>query len=253
MPRNKKTQDGKQSHALMYTLIILLVLAVWLAIFAFAIKLDMFGVGRTLRPVLQDVPVLNLVLPELSDAEIAEENNYPYSSLKDAIERIKELENLLSQEQDSTTDAESKIASLKAEIERLKVFEDNQLAFEKRVEEFDEKVVFSDDAIDIEEYKKYYEEINPDNAAKIYEKVVKQLQYDKSILDHVERFRKMKPKDAAAVLQEMTGDTESVAKILKSMESKYSSLILAEMDPVYAAKITKKILDMDAEMLENMQ
>ena len=158
MPKKNKTQDGKKSHALMYTLIIILVLAVWLAIFAFATKLDMFGMGQYLRPMLEDVPVLNRILPELSEAEIADRNNYPYSSLKEAIARIQELETQLAEERDKSKETTASIESLQAEIDRLKVFEENQLEFEQRVKEFDEKVVFSDDAIDIEEYKKYYEQ-----------------------------------------------------------------------------------------------
>ena len=61
-------------------------------------------------------------------------------------------------------DENSQIAELQAEIDRLKVFEKNQLEFEKRVEEFDKNVVFAEAAPDIEEYKKYYEEINPATA-----------------------------------------------------------------------------------------
>ncbi len=34
-------------------------------------------------------------------------------------------------------------------------------------------------APDIEEYKKWYEEINPDNAASLYEQVVERIQFSK--------------------------------------------------------------------------
>ncbi len=44
---------------------------------------------------------------------------------------------------------------------------------------------------------------------------------------------------AAAILEEMTGDTNLVAKILNCMTSKQRGAVLAAMDPVYAAKITK--------------
>lgn len=38
--------------------------------------------------------------------------------------------------------------------------------------------------------------------------------------------------------REMTGDTNLVSDILLSMTSKQRAAILAEMDPVYAAKLT---------------
>ena len=37
----------------------------------------------------------------------------------------------------------------------------------------------------------------------------------------------------------MTGDTNLVSQILQCMTSKQRAAVLAEMDPVYAAKITK--------------
>mgnify|MGYP007067313021 FL=1 len=69
------------------------------------------------------------------------------------------------------------IAQLKAEVERLKVYEDNQENFLKQKEEFDREVVFTDNAPDIEEYKKWYEQISPDNAAQIYKEVCEKIQY----------------------------------------------------------------------------
>ena len=61
----------------------------------------------------------------------------------------------------------------------------------------------------------------------------------------------MDPKAAAKILETMTADVESVAKILLAMKPKESASILAEMDHVLAAKITKKMLDMDEERLSS--
>ena len=49
--------------------------------FALLVKLDIGGFGTTLRPLLKDVPIVNKVLPVLTDEELAEEENYPYDSL----------------------------------------------------------------------------------------------------------------------------------------------------------------------------
>ncbi len=257
MPKNVKRQDGanenKKSHGILYTVIVMLIIIFWLAVFAIFIRLDIGGIGTMLRPMIKDVPIIHNVLPALSDAELADEEDYLYSSLPEAIARIKELEAQLAMQEEKTNISDNTIAKLQTEIERLQVFENNQLAFEKRVAEFDENVVFAEEAPDIEEYRQYYEEINPDHAAQIYEKVVKQLQYDAKIIEKAEVFRKMKAKDAASIMEEMTADTESVAKILMTMDAKYSSLILAEMNATNAAKVTKKMLDLDAELLSTLQ
>lgn len=257
MPKNNNNQDSAQDenkkHVVLNTIIVLMIVLFWLAVFAVLIKLDIGGLGTMLRPVVGDIPVINKVLPDLTDAELADEEDYPYTNLKDAIDRIKELEAKIKNDESQADHNNSKIAELQEEITRLKVFEENQNQFEERVKEFDENVVFADEAPSLEEYKAYYEQIQPDHAAQLYEKVVKQLQFDKKTKEKAEIFRKMKAKDAAKILEEMTADTESVAKILLAMEAKYSGLILAEMDPVNAAKVTKKMLDLDEEYLKTMQ
>lgn len=257
MAKKNKAQDDlmeeKKSHAIFYTIAILIVILFWLALFSIFVRLDIYNLGTTLRPALEDIPVVNMILPKQTEAEIAEANDYPYTNLKDAIARIKELEAQLAQAKEENNKAAGSLDDLNAEIERLKVFEENQLEFEERVKKFDENVVFADEAPGLDAYKEYYDEINPDNAALIYEKVVKQLQFDKAVQDKADIYKKMKPAQAAAILQEMTADSEFVAKVLLSMEPKYSSAILAAMDPTYAAKITKKMLDLDAERLSVLE
>ena len=49
----------------------------------------------------------------------------------------------------------------------------------------------------------------------------------------------MDAKSAAAILEEMTGDINLVSDILNNMKSTQRAAILAAMDPVFAAKITK--------------
>ena len=73
--------------------ITLLIIVIWLGIIVLLIKLDVGGFGSTvLRPMIKDVPYLNLILPE--EEEDVEEQ-YQFESIEDAIERIKELEAML--------------------------------------------------------------------------------------------------------------------------------------------------------------
>ena len=41
--------------------LIIIIVAVWLAIFALLVKMDVGGMGTKLRPLIKDVPVLNLI------------------------------------------------------------------------------------------------------------------------------------------------------------------------------------------------
>jgi flagellar motility protein MotE (MotC chaperone) len=252
MAKKDKTggKDNKEGSKILTILIALLIVIIWLAVFGILIKLDVgsFGSG-VLRPILKDVPLINLILPEVSDSQIAEENDYEYKSLPEAVAKIRELEQNLADMSKNSDNTSKNTAELQAEIERLKVFEENQKAFEEQKKEFDKNVVFASAAPTIEEYKKYYEEIDPANAAEIYRQVIEQLQYSDAILEKANIYKSMDPKAAAKILQTMTADVEAVAQILLSMKPKESAVILANMDSVVAAKITKKMLDMDAEKL----
>ena len=204
----------------------LVVVIIWLVIFALLIKMDVGGVGTMLRPYLKNVPVINQILPDASSEEIADETGYKFNSIAEAVERIKELESQLSAYQNSGDASAQQIADLQAEVDRLK-------------DEFDREVVFTDNAPDISEYKKWYESIDADNAAALYAEVVRQLEHKQEVQDWAAAYAKMDAKNAAAILQEMTGDTNLVAEILECMTAKQRAAILAEMDTVFAAKMTK--------------
>lgn len=242
--------DKKDGNKILTIVIALLIVIIWFALFGALIKLDVGGFGSgVLRPILKDVPMINQILPDVSEGQLAQENNYSYKSLPDAIAKINELQNTIDKLNKSNSDSSKEIEDLKSEIKRLKVFEKNQKAFEKQKNEFDKNVVFTDNAPNIEEYKKYYEEMNPTNAEAIYRQVVEQLQYSNAIQEKADIYKTMDPKAAAKIFETMTADTESVAQILLCMRPKESSAILAEMNNVIAAKITKKMLDLDAEKL----
>lgn len=239
----KKKSGGK----LTLILVVLGILLIWIVLFVILIRSDVGGIGTSLRPALKDVPVMNWILPPVSDEQIAWEEDYPYSNLTEAVEVIKQLElqiDALTSERDAYG---SQIAELTADVERLEIFEELQTAFEERVKEFDKKVVFNEKAPSLEEYKAFYEQINPTTAEEIYRLVLEQLQYDKAILEKAKIVKTMKPSQAAAVLQEMTADMEWVSKVLLSMKAEESAAILDKMDQLFAAKIFKKMADMDEE------
>lgn len=233
-------EDGeKKGGGLIGAIIAVVIVIIWLLVFALLIKMDVGGFGtNVMRPLLKDVPVLNRILPNVSDDDVAAESGYRYKTLYDAIERIKELESqaLLKDEQ-LAQDAET-IADLESEIARLKVFEENQLIYEELKKKFDEEVVFTENAPDIEEYKSWYEEINPENAAELYVRVLERLDYSQKVKDWAATYAKMDSDAAAAILSEMTGDLDLVTQILLNLTATKRAEILAAMDPVFAAKLT---------------
>ncbi|MEE3467770.1 MAG: hypothetical protein VZQ83_04960 [Eubacterium sp.] len=229
--------DGAGSK-IVTMIIVLVIVAIWLAIFGLLVKLDVGGFGSgVLYPVLKDVPVLNKILPEPDQKE--SDSTY-YDNLAEANARIKELEAQLASTSSSDTANSDEIDKLKKENARLKKFEEAQAAFAKRQLEFDKNVVTNEKAPDVEEYKKYYEAINPDNAEKIYRQVAKDFQYTEEIKDQADMFAKMEPSKAASALTELSADLTLVAKILDAMPNNKKAAIMNQMDEGVIAQITTK-------------
>jgi len=252
MARKKKNETGfdsvvyeeeKAGSKIVNFLIALVIVIIWLGIVILLVKLDVGGFGsKILAPVLGDVPIVNKILPEDS---YVDDQGTEYKNLKAAMARIEELELELESLNSSGTANTDYIAQLEAENARLKVFEENQAEFEKRKLEFDTEVIFNEKAPEIEEYKKYYEGIDPENAAILYQQVVEQIQSDANVVALGERFSNMEPENAAAVLEVMTGDLDLVCGILKNMKEDESAAIIAEMSATFAAKVTKKMSLLD--------
>ncbi|MBQ8666522.1 MAG: hypothetical protein IJK00_02980 [Clostridia bacterium] len=227
-------------------LIVILIVIIWIAILALLIKLDIGGFGSgVLRPILKDVPVINRILPEPASTEeyVGDFDNLPDALAE--IERLnKQIDELRAELAKGGDEESEEVKALKEEIVRLRTFEDSQVEFQKLKTEFYEEVVFSDKAPEIEQYKAYYEEIDPDNAEYLYKQVVAQLETDKIMDEYVKAYSEMKPKQAAAIFNEMGDSLDLVAKILGHMDTNARAKILQAMDKDIASKLTK-IMDPD--------
>lgn len=239
--KNRGDSEGAGSK-LVTALIAIIIIVIWLVVFAFLIKLDIGGIGsKVLYPVLKDVPLVNKVLPNASEDQQASEGNYKYTTLKSANSRIEELEGLLASET-GTTDANSDyIKNLEAKVKELQKYKDNVDAFNKRVADFDEKVVFTENAPEIGEYRKYYEGISPENAEKIYRQVILAERYSEKAQELANTYANMDAASAAERLSQMSQDLDLVCDIIENMGEKKAAAVLQEMDSTFAAQITKKI------------
>ena len=151
--------------------------------------------------------------------------------------RRSEKENADLKSQQSDNDAY--VADLESQSAELKTRKDEEAAFEAKKEKFYEEVVFSDKAPDINAYKEYYESIEPANAEAIYKQVVQQQQQTTQVKEYADTYAKMKPAQAAAIMNTMTDNLPLVGKILWAMDAKSRAGILGAMDKDIAAAVTK--------------
>lgn len=219
----------------------LLLVVIWLGITVLLIKLDVAGIGtNVVAPIIKDIPVLNKILPadyitETDDSE----GYYGYTSLADAVDRIRYCETQMESQLDTIKAQEEQIAALRAEVERLQTFENNQVEFQRIKTEFYEEVVYSDKGPGADAFMQYYESMDPETAELIYQQVVTREYYDAEIQEYALAYSAMKPKEAAKIFEAMTDDLELAAKILDAMQADDRGKILGAMDPAVAARITK--------------
>ena len=238
-----KEKEEKAGGGLLSAVIIFLIIVVWLAAMVVLIKMDVGHFGsRVLRPVLKDVPVLNLILPAASDEEAAAETDLPYKNLSEALDRIEELESQVTADQTTIQTQQEELQEKDNEIARLKVFEEDQQSFNELKNNFYNEVVYGNSAPDADTYIEWYESIDSEAAEEIYRQVVAPEQTDKNIQELATSYADMDPAAAAKILQTMNGDLDTVAKIMDSMSPSDKAEILAEMDPNFAANITKKLM-----------
>lgn len=56
--------ESTGGNKLLNILIVLIVIIIWLAIFALLIKMNVGGIGSMLRPYLKNIPGINMILPD---------------------------------------------------------------------------------------------------------------------------------------------------------------------------------------------
>ena len=183
--------------------------------------------------------VATLPKTEEEETKTKEDSKYPYKTVDEAVAYIKELEKELADAKESNSENDAYVADLEAQAAQWKEYKDNEQKFEEEKAKFYKEVVFSDQAPDINEYKKYYESIDPQNAENLYKQVVEQQEKDDDMSDYVKAYSQMKPKQAAAIFDTMTDNLELVAKILSAMKADARGDILGNMKTDTAAKVTK--------------
>lgn len=233
-------------------LIILIFLLIWITALALLVKLDVGGLGTTLRPYLKDVPVVSLILPSVPEEQIQWEENYPYKNMDEAMNEVDALRKQVAQLEKENSAYAIENAQLKAENNRLKKFEDNVTEFEERVKRFEQYVVFNDKAPDVSVYKEFYESIEPENAERLYQYVVELMKYDEGVVTQAELFANMKPGQAAEALQEMTADIEFITKVLLAMKKDNATEIMNKMDALFVAKVMQRMTDLNNEKLQSL-
>jgi flagellar motility protein MotE (MotC chaperone) len=239
--QERELDEKIEGSSVPVALVTVFIIFIWLGIIVLLIKMDVGGFGsNVLKPILQDIPVVNLILPSDSSTETTSDKSYGgYSSIRDAVDELEKVQQQLEQAQETNATYSEQIETLKAEVKRLQTFEDNQVEFQKIKEQFYEEVVYAENGPGAEEYREYYEEMDPTTAEALYKQVIQEEATNVKMKDYVSTYGNMDASDAAEILSAMTDDLDLAAEILSSLTSAQRAAIMAEMDPSIAARLSK--------------
>ncbi|PKM54065.1 MAG: hypothetical protein CVV00_09720 [Firmicutes bacterium HGW-Firmicutes-5] len=215
----------------------LLVLAIALAAL---IKFDVGGLGTTvIGPVIKDVPVLNMILPEMPEISEEDVEAYNFETVEEAVEILKITEKMLMEKSEEAENIGEQLSDLTAEVERLRIFEANQVQFQEDKAQFDELLATTPAAI---VYTEWFEKMYPENAVALYESMIGDVVFDETLKETVDIYQNMKPAQAAPVLESMSvTQMDQVAAIIKGVSPDQAAKIMGLMEPRTAARITSFI------------
>lgn len=246
--KEKIEKDGEGiGSRLLSAFFVFLIILVWLVIIIALIKFDVGGFGSSvLRPILKDVPVISLILPEPSEEELLKEaeeegEENQIATLSQAKEMIAMLQAENEKLSGNNKTLKEQIADLEQQVERLQAFENAQNEFQLKKEEFYNEIVYGENAPDADTYIEWYESIDAAYAESIYRQLLLDESADTELKNVAKTYENMKPADAAEVLEKI-GNLDTVAEILEVMKAESRAKIMNEMDPDFAANVTKKLM-----------
>ena len=209
------------------------------------------GLGEKYRNSIQNIPILNLALPDIpSNASLAD---MTFNQLKDKCIEYERKSQELSQSLDSANKTISDLQKYKDLVDKAQSDSDNAIKnLQYQQEQVDEAKKKLDDLQnnidsliakgDQAGFKAYFEQIDNQTAKSLYEQVLKAQQLSSDTQKFISMYNAMDAKPAAKILEQL-GDSKLnlVVDILKNMNKDKSAEILAKMSPSYASKVTDKL------------
>ncbi len=249
--KGEKKKRSKLFTIFMILLDVVIIAAAFGAVFYFIFYNNIGGVTERYYSTVKSIPLLNLALPEAPDplspkymtqGEIVEK----YTEYKAEVEQLKkqleEADKKTGELQVFKDDYDKLIYEAQTLLQSLEMREtaitakEQQLADQRA--ELDEAIANSDR----EAFMEYFETMDPDNAAVLYERAVIQQQVDAEVKKFAQIYAEMDPASAAAIFEQLgASKLDMITETLKAMSKKNSSEILEAMTPEFAARVTERL------------
>ena len=225
-----KKAEGKGKGGLIVTLTIILLIALIIAAFWF----NVFGArDNYLMPVLQRIPVVNNLLPMPE-----EEDPYESMTTGELIALVESLRSEISGKEEQIQSLTDRSTLLANQVETLSHFRDQQMRFRMEKEEFDRMIVSGEPI----EFARFFESIDPENAAMLYQEAIAREQWTREHASYVAMIQSMEARPAAEMFSRLIrSNPDLVASVLRNMDNRMSGEILSAMPAQDAALIVNRM------------
>jgi len=224
----KRLIERKKRSKAAPLIVLLAVLAAAAAVLAF----DVFGLRTgVVIPALEQAPIIRNLLPPANAGAPADA---PAAAELSA--RVNDLTGQLLQSQRDVQTLIDSNDALRAENDRLKVFEAQQEQFKSDKAAFDRMIAMNDP----QAYADFYASVSPENAEKLYGEAVGLSEQSAEERKYAKLIAGMDSAAAAAALETLVPtDIGLVVSVLGNMDSASASAILNEMKTKNAAVVAK--------------
>ncbi len=246
--KNEKDKSNMFQN-LLIKIVLLVVILLLLSLPVVFIKYNVGGVGEKARPLLEDIPYVQQILPPKPDPEDPQYMNKAelidrYLTYKAEYEEESKLAGELTKELETLTDIRDDYQEF---IDEQQKIEDMKLTLgQERLQlETDRENFFND----IKENKKtdfrqYFELIDKEKAQELYAEILQEEKVNNEIKEFASKYEKMEAEDAAKIFEEMgNARMNLIIEVLKVMKTDQVAEILASMDKSFAAKVTERMAE----------
>ncbi len=249
--KSKKNEKGGFLSLVTILLVITVIIAIFGGVFYFIIANNIGGVTEKNYASIKSIPILNRALPGppdplnpiyMTNEEIRSQYIVYQSENADLNKQLEEAESQIAEYRAFKDDYDVLVQEVQAQKENLDAREarirERELLQQELQLDIDKLITEGDTA----SFVAFFEKLDPENAALIYESVMKKEQIDAEIKKFAQIYAEMKS-DAAATIFEQLGNSQidMIAGTLKAMNRTSASKILESMTPSFAAKVTERL------------
>jgi hypothetical protein len=184
---------------------------------------------------LKKIPIVQSLVPAEGEASADPIYSMRADELRDETLKLREQ---LEEAEAQTQDARAQSASYLEQMKNLQAFEEQQVAFKKDKEAFDEMVALKDPSA----YSAYYERISPENAERLYPRAAAEASKGTLEKKYAQTFAQMDESSAAAALEQLIPtDMDLVVMVMGSLGPDVAGEIFDQMSAANVAAVAKRL------------